>query len=211
MGGPGSTRWRDHEKATTVEQCLAIDLGTLKRQGALKGAPHVVRWRDLYSGEVLGYAGIRRTLPIEGDALLVGFELPNKKDIIQRIELTSTLPHFGGERWWFKCDCGHRGYRLYLPPGTERFACTDCHDLVYQSAQQHNPRVDLYLGNPESLKHAILDYPYTPDSRCAAKALSIMLRFRAPEFFGAPLRAQYPLAELCDDEDFAGILNASAS
>jgi hypothetical protein len=211
MGGLGSTRWRGHEKATTVEQCLGLDLGTLKHEGALDGEAHVVGWRDAYSDELVCFGVVRRFLAPEPETLLVGIARPNEVQPQQEIELTSTRQHFGGERLWFKCDCGHRGYRLYLPPGAERFACTTCHQLTYRSAQEHDPRVDYYRRNPEELIRAAVFYPATPESRHAARALSIMLRLRAPiPFGGSSSEPLCGMAEVCDDA-FAGILNASAS
>ena len=35
MGGRGSTRWNDHQKAVLVEDSLAIDAVALRRSGAL--------------------------------------------------------------------------------------------------------------------------------------------------------------------------------
>jgi hypothetical protein len=57
--------------------------------------------------------------------------------------VTSTVPRFGGLRWWFVCplavngrDCGRRVGKLYLPDGARYFGCRRCHDLVYRSSQQ---------------------------------------------------------------------------
>lgn len=57
----------------------------------------------------------------------------------QIIRLTTTRPHFGGERFWFVCGCGRRAGRLYLT-GEMVFRCRVCCDLTYQSAQEHNTR-----------------------------------------------------------------------
>jgi hypothetical protein len=58
----------------------------------------------------------------------------------QLIRLTTTRPNFGGKRFWFKCDCGRRSGRLYLPTGETVFRCRQCYNLTYQSAQEHDTR-----------------------------------------------------------------------
>jgi hypothetical protein len=46
MGGKGSSRWRDHEKAPLIEEAICIDLITLRRAGLLDhpGIPHSITW-----------------------------------------------------------------------------------------------------------------------------------------------------------------------
>jgi hypothetical protein len=58
----------------------------------------------------------------------------------QTLPVTTTRPHFGGKRYWFRCECGRRSGRLYLPSGETLFRCRLCCDLTYQSAQEHNTR-----------------------------------------------------------------------
>jgi len=54
-----------------------------------------------------------------------------------RIFLTSTTPHFGGRRWWFRCPAnGVRVGKLYLPLVAIHFASRRAHDLTYTSCQQ---------------------------------------------------------------------------
>ena len=37
-----------------------------------------------------------------------------------------------GERPYFRCECGHRATKLYLPPNGHKFKCRECHNLHYQ-------------------------------------------------------------------------------
>ncbi|MES2953016.1 MAG: hypothetical protein V4674_00450 [Patescibacteria group bacterium] len=37
-----------------------------------------------------------------------------------------------GERAYFRCDCGSRATKLYLPPNGHTFKCRNCHGLQYQ-------------------------------------------------------------------------------
>lgn len=57
----------------------------------------------------------------------------------QRIQLVTTVPRFGGRRWWFLCPLFQRkGERklvrcVCLPPGGRYFASRAAHRLNYQS------------------------------------------------------------------------------
>jgi hypothetical protein len=54
----------------------------------------------------------------------------------QTVSLVSTVPHYGGLRWWFLCPrCGRRVGRLHLNAHAPAFACRACHNLTYESAQ----------------------------------------------------------------------------
>jgi hypothetical protein len=60
-----------------------------------------------------------------------------------RVPLTSTLPFFGGRRWWWTCPltingraCGRRVAKLHLPPGGRLFGCRVCHGLTFRSCQE---------------------------------------------------------------------------
>ena len=44
----------------------------------------------------------------------------------QRVELATTRPGFGGERWWF-VDDGRRVGQLHLPPGGDQFRSRRAH------------------------------------------------------------------------------------
>jgi hypothetical protein len=71
--------------------------------------------------------------------------------IEQEILLQTTLPRFGGVRWWFSCPmapkdgrrCNRRVARLYLPPGGT-LGCRTCHRLVYGSSRESH-RWDLLI------------------------------------------------------------------
>jgi hypothetical protein len=61
--------------------------------------------------------------------------------VVQKIELVSTEPQYGGVRWWFKCPkCCRRVARLHRPSHTEYFFCRHCYGLTYESVQSsHSP------------------------------------------------------------------------
>jgi len=58
----------------------------------------------------------------------------------QTILCSSTRPHFGGRRWWFRCPhpaspewmpCGRSVRVLYCPDGYEYLGCRECHRTTY--------------------------------------------------------------------------------
>lgn len=81
--------------------------------------------------------------------------------LVEPILLASTIPNFGGVRWWFICPlivkevaCNRRARKLYLPPGARYFGCRICYSLTYESAQTHDARVGKLMKNPWALVEA---------------------------------------------------------
>src|SRR5271170_1117200 len=58
----------------------------------------------------------------------------------QAIPIESTRPHFGGQRFWFLCDCESRVGRLYLPLGQAPFRCRSGSNLTSGGAQENDHR-----------------------------------------------------------------------
>ena len=56
MGGRGSTRWNDYQKAPLVEDTPAIDLVALRRSGALAEPEATFKMTWTVGGEVVGVA-----------------------------------------------------------------------------------------------------------------------------------------------------------
>jgi len=169
---------RHHRNARlTVEQCLTLDIGSLKQALKCVDVPTnsgdicwsgTSVWSDPF-GEmeaVLGYC-VGRTAS-EGLLVLVDPEgispfpasirLPG--DYI--IPITTTRPRIGGIRYWFQCPvehgpkpCGRRVKRLYLPPNEEIFGCRRCHDLTYRSCQTHDNRKAALARDPVALDAAL--------------------------------------------------------
>ena len=91
--------------------------------------------------------------PIWQSTLLVAQEIPIKQ----------TKCNFGGRRFWFLCPgvdrelggdmyhqpCGRQCTKVYFPDDAGAFACRLCHDLTYESVQQHDKRIDRLLKNPD--------------------------------------------------------------
>ena len=159
MGGSGSTRWRGHDKADSVEDSFVLDAAALTRKGFLPRGPlwrpWTLRWTDTRTERELASIGFEVDTRDARDpfARLHYNANGNPKDY--RVRLESSRPPFGGLRWWWRCPalgCGRRVLKLYLPPGGGVFACRTCHRLTYTSAQEHDSRVDaLARGGLENL------------------------------------------------------------
>ena len=138
----------------TVEQCRVLGVESMQRDGVFRsatGSSWTHLWKE-YSGFIqaaLGYVFVRErdelALMIDPDQAkqYLGMRILGRYTIL----ITSTRPHFGGTRFWFRCPvtrdgalCGRQVGRLYLPPDTKIFGCRSCYNLTYKSAQTHDPR-----------------------------------------------------------------------
>lgn len=129
MGGIGSTRWDDHEKKTTVEESLQLDIRLFR---ALERPSGSVRWHYRDGTE---RAAIEYRMPSGADGVLIRYS-KGQQPVEEVLRFQTTRPHFGGVRRWFRCPvCGRRAVKLYLPPRESRFACRHCHELTYESVQ----------------------------------------------------------------------------
>ena len=103
-----------------------LDTTTLARNGLLSGSGTLTWSSDGSQVAVSGYGnGLRLTFAVDDEA------------IVERIKISKTRPHLGGERCWFLCPgCDRRITALYQ---VKYFRCRHCHDLRYQS-QRETPR-----------------------------------------------------------------------
>jgi hypothetical protein len=148
----GRHRWTSR---FTVEECLALDVESLHHSGVFGSPPGTIwttRWEAFWGGTqaMLGFVVVRN--PIGGVALWIDPDRANIPPALKlpgkyRVPIATTHPYLGGRRFWFRCPvvrdgrpCGKHAGRLYLPPGEHFFACRDCHNLTYRSAQQHDQR-----------------------------------------------------------------------
>lgn len=188
MGGYGSTRWANHEKAATVEEALALDVADLVRLGLLLREPASVS-RSV-SWTVSGTGETRASVYLTVDTLhgnhSVAFRYnANGTPISYRVLLASTRPPLGGRRWWWVCPlevkgrpCGKRVQKLYLPPSASLFGCRSCHRLAYRVSQEHDKGVDAFLRDPALLRSALSAPPEKLSSGTHLKALKAGIRAR---------------------------------
>ena len=153
MGGFGSGsqhHWWRPGKKTTVEECLTLDVNRWRREGRLRAGVRLLgSWRWTYrdgSDFTVHYDVDTRV----SDKLAVHLwyswvwtatQEPESADY--HVRLTTTVPRFGGVRWWFICPlaidgrpCGRRVGKLHLPPRGRYFGCRHCHHLTYTSCQE---------------------------------------------------------------------------
>jgi hypothetical protein len=129
MGGYGSGSRLDAKNVTSTYLC--IDVGHLKKQGALEpGCEFVLRF-EASNAEVSG----------EAEETVVWFSYAVRKDDefddqLYRVPLSFTQTQFKGERVWFQCPnihCGRRVSKLYI---AERLGCRHCLALSFQSKNE---------------------------------------------------------------------------
>jgi hypothetical protein len=153
--GSGSHESRPPRKAV-VEDCRGIDASLWVRKGILKAGVHqmaVCTWK--YRGGAESSIGIDVMTQDMGQPSVVLFythttgEEPRQEQY--KVRLTTTVPRFGGIRWWFLCPmiseefpCDRRVGKLYLPPGRHYFGCRHCHRLSYTSCQESRKYQALY-------------------------------------------------------------------
>src|SRR5271168_2772237 len=138
MGGFGSGERKI--KRITVERCLRLDVKRIEQ-------PRVMKCNRISGGRLTWSNG-------RGERMLslsYWLELNTAHDRVvhlcekqkadgtesrfdEPILLTSTVPNFGGTRWWFICPliedgvaCKRRVKRLFLPPGEVYFGCRACY------------------------------------------------------------------------------------
>lgn len=109
-----------------IESCPTLTISSLKsdllryRSGSQETGVKL----DIINGELL-------------PAHLYWFDESNGDDYLvigntdQRILISSQELYYG-TRNYFRCDCGTRCSRLYLPHGKDYFRCRSCHHLRYE-------------------------------------------------------------------------------
>jgi len=138
MGGPGSGRYPRPPGKITVDVALSLDVRALQRTGLMQpGSWFVAPWANGRGVAPVTIevedAAVRLHLPAE----VCGVALETQS---HRVQLESTLCHFGGQRFWFRCptpDCGRRIALLYF--AKVAFACRVCCGLAYPSQHEQAP------------------------------------------------------------------------
>lgn len=202
MGGWGSGR---HSGYPTVEDGLTIDLALMLRRGWISDGASgsgTLHWSR--NGERFASIGHRYDLMDPANAwLALSYTwTPSGREpqqVEQRIPLVSTVPHFGGRRWWMLCPfTGRRVGKLHLPPGGGKFASRQAWRLPYRSqrvAHRDRPfeklfRLQRKLGSPEGWEAGLRrpkgmwrrtyqrhwERYWELDAQCAAEMASLVLR-----------------------------------
>ncbi|MCR6631401.1 MAG: hypothetical protein NVV74_15890 [Magnetospirillum sp.] len=118
----------------TCEACLALDVGRWHRDGHLRpGGSFTWLW-NTQTGTTAASLGVT----VQAGALVLAYRRHgDPRPVEQRIALTATACHYGGNRPWFRCpSCSHRAGKLYLAGHPAAFACRNCHGLTYATRQE---------------------------------------------------------------------------
>jgi len=161
--GSGSRSTRKH----TVEECLVIDTARFLKpaitpQSIVRGT---IEWKNRTgqtTNSVIFYLESYRAI---SNTLRLIYQWGGPQQGIwteETIQLVTTLPYFGGLRWWFVCPlivsghvCQRRVRRLHLPPGGRYFGCRSCYNLTYESVRTHDGRLSWLLKTPGALLAAL--------------------------------------------------------
>jgi hypothetical protein len=190
MGGRGSTRWNDHDRAPLVEETPSIDVVALRQAGILAQpeATFDVVWS--VAGRAVGVAqarlgredGGRRNLLLNTafDGVVEPFQV--------ELEMVAHTPNWGGTRWFLLCpdaDCGEQRLNLYLDSKGRRVACRECLGLTHRSVQRHDARLDQARRDPEGFAQSREHLHST-----RSKLVTAFLSFDALEVRAKPRRGR---------------------
>jgi hypothetical protein len=134
MGGQGSG-WQRGRK-TTVDEGLILGIKDLAAIGVLNpGCPKgTLRWR--FGETTIAAIEYNSSLHSDGTGTLWLRYTADGERMYYTVTLVSTVPHYGGRRWWFICPIKKiRVAKLYLPPDATKFASRQAHGLTYRSCQ----------------------------------------------------------------------------
>jgi hypothetical protein len=136
MGGYGSG-WQGAKK-DVVDHCVVLSIKELIRARVLVPGSYKrgsLTWRS-GSGEVCAEFEYESEFRQDGTGSLFLRYIGAGQQFCHWVSLRSTVPHFGGRRWWFLCPLkGIRAAKLYLPAGATKFASRKAYDLTYRSCQ----------------------------------------------------------------------------
>lgn len=133
MGSSSSGWYRG--RRTTVEDGITLSLSALKRLGLLEhGKSGMVTWNQ--AGRTVAMVGVITDLREDSAAVHLIMKRKDGSDWRQTIRLVSTVPTFGGMKWWLVCPrTGKRCRVVHWPPGASRFASREAYGLGYRSSQ----------------------------------------------------------------------------
>jgi hypothetical protein len=136
MGGYGSG-WQGTKK-DVVDDSVVLSIKDLIRERVLVPGSYnrgSLTWRSA-GGEASAEFEYESELRQDGTGSLFLRYIGAGQQFCHWVSLRSTVPHFGGRRWWFLCPLkGIRAAKLYLPAGATKFASRKAYDLTYRSCQ----------------------------------------------------------------------------
>ncbi|GEM_PF-856396 len=120
----------------TVEDCIALDMSMLRKNGMLlEFMDHRLQRRWQLGSNLVG--DIFLTTTFAGDIAYPSLQIDGTcfgQPIMQTVQLVSRRMRFGGKRWYFVCPQTKRlCSKLILPPGGKAFASVKGWGLSYRS------------------------------------------------------------------------------
>lgn len=138
MGGFGSG-WVGPRKCT-VEESMVLSISDLSHRGCFVIGQYTqfsMSWSREGEFNPCGRVWVQANFTDADNPHVLLEYTANGAPVESCISLTTSCPHYGGVRWWFRCPVtGKRAAKLYRPPGRKYFAHRSVHDLTYQSCQQ---------------------------------------------------------------------------
>jgi hypothetical protein len=130
MGGYGSGSWFRWNTKETVDSKYKIDIRLLNKDGWLETGA---------CGTLAIFKNKRNTVAVayekEADCIVLQSQYYARDRFSQKIKLTRTSCHYGGERYWFQCpSCNKRVAILYF--NSSNFQCRKCSNLTYPCQQE---------------------------------------------------------------------------
>lgn len=141
MGGLGSGRRPAGSGRPIVASALGLDVNRLARRGILQAGNRctgTLRWSDTRTLQNAGQCHYEANAE-DPNFAWIRFrfrEAGDRSPVESLIQLTTTVPPFGGFRWWFVCPrSGERVLKLYWS-GQRGFASRKALGLVYPSSRE---------------------------------------------------------------------------
>jgi hypothetical protein len=170
VGGSGSTRWRDHQRAPCVEDALELDVVAFESALQHDQAASIPRWTDPWGKVTDEFSFSLSPVLANGTRYLEIEPGDNRRKQSVRLE-RAQLGWYSG--WLFRCptDCGRRARKLFAAPQWLKFTCRKCGGLSYRTSQEHDSRLDLARRDPQGFLQSRTRAPRTEKSRMVTSFL----------------------------------------
>ena len=131
--------WYHYNKKRTTKDLLELNISTLKKanffqKNTIKDG--ALSWTMSYGGgepEKIGGIHISSNFIGENRYVTLIYTYKDQERIDYKVQITTTRPNYGGERYWFVCPrCGRIVASLY---GDKYFLCRHCQNLTYKTQQ----------------------------------------------------------------------------
>ena len=131
--------WYHHNKKRTTKDLLELSISWLKKEKYLqkntkKGGS--IYWTRTCGGgkpQRIGAINFLSNFIGENHYIELMYSYNGSEPFNCRVQIASTKPNYGGERYWFVCPrCGRKVAFLY---GAMYFLCRHCHNLTYKTQQ----------------------------------------------------------------------------